>query len=214
MFLKAQYFRDHDAASKIHKCRNPSMAKKIGREVNYAIFSEEEFNFRKTRRDPFVMDVLYGSRVMVIGSEVEFVERRIMGENGQNGAVVIRAIMHEERLRAARLAIHVNTRLCRLVIAAPPLPPVGLIKRADSTRHQTFLMRHEAFWWSLIFPGPDHAPSSPALTRDLLCPRCGYNLRGLHEYRCPECESVKVKHWSGGVKADSYPTEQSGRGKA
>lgn len=31
------------------------------------------------------------------------------------------------------------------------------------------------------------ASSVPVVTRDLLCPRCGYNLRGLHEYRCPEC---------------------------
>ncbi len=55
---------------------------KIGREINYAVFSEEEFTFRKTRRDPFVMDILYASRVMVIGSEDEFVERQIMGVAG------------------------------------------------------------------------------------------------------------------------------------
>lgn len=53
--------------------------KRIGREINYAVFSDEEFAFRKTRRDPFIMDVLYGSRVMVIGSEDEFVERKIPG---------------------------------------------------------------------------------------------------------------------------------------
>ncbi|MFZ1721219.1 MAG: ArsR family transcriptional regulator [Microgenomates group bacterium] len=53
--------------------------KKLGREVNYAVFSDEEFEFRKTRRDPFVMDVLYGSRVMVIGGEDQFVERKIQG---------------------------------------------------------------------------------------------------------------------------------------
>jgi DNA-binding transcriptional ArsR family regulator len=53
--------------------------RKIGREINYAVFSEEEFEFRKTRRDPFVMDILYGSRVMVIGSEEEFVERQVPG---------------------------------------------------------------------------------------------------------------------------------------
>lgn len=51
----------------------------LGREINYAVFSDEEFNFRKTRRDPFVMDVLYASRVMVIGSEADFVERQIPG---------------------------------------------------------------------------------------------------------------------------------------
>lgn len=51
----------------------------LGREVNYAVFSNEEFEFRKTRRDPFVMDILYGSRVMIIGSEVDFVHREIPG---------------------------------------------------------------------------------------------------------------------------------------
>lgn len=50
-----------------------------GREINYAVFTNEEFEFRKTRRDPFIMDVLYGSRVMVIGSEDEFVERKMPG---------------------------------------------------------------------------------------------------------------------------------------
>ena len=28
---------------------------------------------------------------------------------------------------------------------------------------------------------------SPAITDDVLCPACGYMLRGLTEYRCPEC---------------------------
>ena len=53
--------------------------KHLGRELNYAVFSLEEFVFRKTRRDPFVMDILFGSRVMVIGDEVEFVHREIPG---------------------------------------------------------------------------------------------------------------------------------------
>ena len=52
---------------------------RIGREINYAVFSLEEFNFRKTRRDPFIMDILYGSRVMVIGAEEDFAERVIPG---------------------------------------------------------------------------------------------------------------------------------------
>jgi len=55
---------------------------RIGREINYAVFSEEEFTFRKTRRDPFVMDILNSSRVMVIGSEDEFVERQVPGLAG------------------------------------------------------------------------------------------------------------------------------------
>ncbi|MBU0978522.1 MAG: hypothetical protein ABIJ03_04330 [Patescibacteria group bacterium] len=49
-----------------------------GREINYAVFTTQEFEFRKTRRDPFVMDVLYGGRVMVIGSEEEFVNRQLL----------------------------------------------------------------------------------------------------------------------------------------
>ncbi len=48
----------------------------LGREINYAVFSEEEFEFRKQRRDPFIMDVLYESRVMVIGNEDDFAERK------------------------------------------------------------------------------------------------------------------------------------------
>lgn len=51
----------------------------LGREINYAVFSMEEFEFRKQRRDPFIMDVLYGSRVMVIGSEDEFVDKKPPG---------------------------------------------------------------------------------------------------------------------------------------
>lgn len=48
-----------------------------GREINYAVFSRDEFEFRKQRRDPFVMDALYDSRIMVIGSEDEFVDRKL-----------------------------------------------------------------------------------------------------------------------------------------
>lgn len=51
--------------------------KRIGREINYAVFSDEEFDFRKTRRDPFIMDVLYGSRVMIIGNEEDFTHREL-----------------------------------------------------------------------------------------------------------------------------------------
>jgi hypothetical protein len=48
----------------------------INREINYAVFSDDEFAFRKQRRDPFIMDVLYGTRVMVIGDEDGFAERK------------------------------------------------------------------------------------------------------------------------------------------
>jgi uncharacterized protein len=52
---------------------------RLDREIRVAVFEKKEFDFRKTRRDPFIMDVLYGSRVMVIGSEDDFVDRQIPG---------------------------------------------------------------------------------------------------------------------------------------
>lgn len=51
--------------------------KLLGREINYAVFPREEFEFRKQRRDPFIMDVLYGTRIMVIGEEDDFAERKL-----------------------------------------------------------------------------------------------------------------------------------------
>lgn len=43
--------------------------KRIGNEINYTIMSEEEFDFRKKRTDPFIIGILSGSRVMLIGDE-------------------------------------------------------------------------------------------------------------------------------------------------
>ncbi|OGG35262.1 hypothetical protein A2363_02440 [Candidatus Gottesmanbacteria bacterium RIFOXYB1_FULL_47_11] len=43
------------------------------REINYTVMTEEEFAFRKRRRDPFVLSILEGSRVMIIGDEEELV---------------------------------------------------------------------------------------------------------------------------------------------
>lgn len=42
-------------------------------EINFTIMSEEEFMFRKSRNDPFVKDILMGSRIMIIGDEEELV---------------------------------------------------------------------------------------------------------------------------------------------
>ena len=42
---------------------------KRGNEINYAVMSREEFDFRKKRRDPFLLGILYSSRVMIIGDE-------------------------------------------------------------------------------------------------------------------------------------------------
>ena len=43
------------------------------REVNYTVMTEEEFNFRKRRRDPFILRILSTSRVMLIGDEEEVI---------------------------------------------------------------------------------------------------------------------------------------------
>lgn len=47
---------------------------KAKREINYSVMTEEEFKFRKSRRDPFILDVLKGSRIMLIGDEEELAE--------------------------------------------------------------------------------------------------------------------------------------------
>lgn len=50
--------------------------KKRGREINFTMFTNEEFEFRKQRRDPFVSELLAGSRIMIIGEEEELLERK------------------------------------------------------------------------------------------------------------------------------------------
>ncbi|MBP6913640.1 MAG: hypothetical protein KBC00_03455 [Candidatus Levybacteria bacterium] len=42
---------------------------KRGKEINYTVMSEEEFVFRKKRLDPFIISVISGSRIMLIGDE-------------------------------------------------------------------------------------------------------------------------------------------------
>ncbi len=43
--------------------------RRLNTEINYTVMSEEEFNFRKKRHDPFILSVLSGSRIMLIGDE-------------------------------------------------------------------------------------------------------------------------------------------------
>ncbi len=45
-----------------------------GREINYTVMTEDEFNFRKKRRDPFIWAILSGSRVMILGDEAELLK--------------------------------------------------------------------------------------------------------------------------------------------
>ncbi len=44
-----------------------------GYEINYTVMSREEFDFRKKRRDPFLLAILAASRTMVIGDEEDLV---------------------------------------------------------------------------------------------------------------------------------------------
>jgi hypothetical protein len=43
--------------------------KRLDTEINYTVMTEEEFDFRKKKRDPFVVAILSGSRVMLLGDE-------------------------------------------------------------------------------------------------------------------------------------------------
>lgn len=44
---------------------------KRGEEVNYTAMTDEEFDLRKRRRDPFLLGILENSRLMIIGEEEE-----------------------------------------------------------------------------------------------------------------------------------------------
>lgn len=59
---------DHAELDKIIK-ENESVT---GREINYSVMDEEEFNYRKRTFDQFVMKILSQSRAMLIGDEEEF----------------------------------------------------------------------------------------------------------------------------------------------
>lgn len=44
-------------------------------EINYTIMTEDEFIFRKNRRDPFLLNILSKSRIMIIGDEEGLVDK-------------------------------------------------------------------------------------------------------------------------------------------
>ena len=46
----------------------------IKREINYTVMSVEEFQFRKKRRDPFILSILWQPRIMVVGDELELIK--------------------------------------------------------------------------------------------------------------------------------------------
>lgn len=44
---------------------------KSKRLLNYTVMTEEELKYRKDRRDPFILNILAGSRLMLVGDELE-----------------------------------------------------------------------------------------------------------------------------------------------
>jgi DNA-binding transcriptional ArsR family regulator len=47
---------------------------KIGREINYTVMSEDEFTFRKRRKDPFVTTVIERIGVVLVGDEEDLLK--------------------------------------------------------------------------------------------------------------------------------------------
>lgn len=47
---------------------------KLKREINYTAMTTEEYRFRKERRDPFILQILRGSRIVLIGDEEEMLD--------------------------------------------------------------------------------------------------------------------------------------------
>ncbi len=45
--------------------------KSLNTEINYSCMTEEEFNYRKTHKDPFIIKVLLQSRLTIIGDEIQ-----------------------------------------------------------------------------------------------------------------------------------------------
>ncbi len=48
--------------------------KEFGREVNYTVMTEEEFNFRKRNNDPFIWRYLKQPKVMLVGNEEDLLK--------------------------------------------------------------------------------------------------------------------------------------------
>lgn len=47
---------------------------KRGKEINYTVMTKEEFDFRKKRRDPFLLGILFSGKIMIIGDEEELLK--------------------------------------------------------------------------------------------------------------------------------------------
>lgn len=53
---------------------------RLNTEINYTVMTQEEFMFRKNRRDPFLLGILSKSRIMVIGDEEGLVDKNYANE--------------------------------------------------------------------------------------------------------------------------------------
>lgn len=51
-----------------------SEEERVGKEINYTVMTNEEYSFRRERRDPFLLEILIHSRVMIIGDEEELLK--------------------------------------------------------------------------------------------------------------------------------------------
>lgn len=47
----------------------------LKREINYSVMTRQEFEFRRKRRDPFLLGILADSRIMLVGDEEDLVGR-------------------------------------------------------------------------------------------------------------------------------------------
>jgi len=45
---------------------------RLGHEINYTVLTPEEFDFRKRRKDPFIVDILSRPRIVLLGNEEKY----------------------------------------------------------------------------------------------------------------------------------------------
>jgi len=50
---------------------------KLGREINYTALTEDEFEFRKKRKDPFIVNILLEPRIVVFGDDQKYCQLKI-----------------------------------------------------------------------------------------------------------------------------------------
>ena len=50
-------------------CLASSIEKRVGRSINYIIYSNSEFLYKKKKKDGFIIDVLKDKKIMLIGDE-------------------------------------------------------------------------------------------------------------------------------------------------